>query len=118
MLNKTQQKQLERDIGPLASLPSDIRQGLEKAFLIALAIRKKQEEVEAKYSTYAGTEDTPDRKMKRYRKEKAAHYGLLPGIVCSCFREDTSATPCSYVPDKVVGWSRSYYAQHGVWWKL
>tara|TARA_R100001594_G_scaffold150457_1_gene211734 strand:+ start:1295 stop:1651 length:357 start_codon:yes stop_codon:yes gene_type:complete len=118
MLNKTQQKTLEAKVGPLELLPANFKQELILAFLRALAKEKKQKELEQKYSTYAGTPDTPDRKMERYRRDKAAHYGLLPGIVCSCFREDTAATPCSYVPDEVVGWKRDYYAEHGIWWKI
>ena len=118
MLNKTQQKQLERDIGPLDTLSPEIRQGLEQAFLIALAIKKKQEQVEARYSTCAGTKDTPDRKMERYRWEKAIHDGLVHGVVCSCYNAKTAANPCAFVPDKIVGPLERYYAQHGIWWKL
>ena len=118
MLNKTQQKTLEAKIGPLELLPAQLKQELVTAFLLALKIKKKQEQVEAKYSTCDGTADTPDRKMKRYRQEKAIHNGLVHGIVCSCFREDTAAVPCAYVPDEVVGPNRAYYAEHGIWWKL
>jgi len=43
---------------------------------------------------------------------------LLPGVVCSCFRDDTASVPCAYVPDKTVGPMRQHYAEHGVWWKI
>lgn len=118
MLNKTEQKQFEAKVGPLELIPKHLQQELLQAFKLALLQDKKQKALEQKYSTYAGQDDTPDRKMERYRRDKAAHYGLLPGIVCSCFNKETAATPCAYVPDKVVGWSRDYYAEHGIWWKI
>ena len=118
MLNKTQQKTLEAKVGPLKLLPASLKQELVKAFLQALKVERKQKQIEQLYSSCAGTEDTPDRKMKRYRQEKAIHNGLLHGIVCSCFREDTAAVPCAYVPDEIIGPLRDYYAEHGIWWKL
>jgi hypothetical protein len=118
MLNKTQQKTLERQVGSLDLIPESMKQILIEAFLKSLEIERKQKLLEQRYSTCAGTEDTPDRKMKRYRQEKAIHNGLVHGIVCSCFREDTAAVPCAYVPDKIVGPLRGYYAEHGIWWKV
>jgi len=118
MLNKTEQKQLEAKVGSLDLLPPHLQQELITAFYKVLQVEKAKKRIEQKYSTYAGTPDTPDRKMERYRRDKAAHYGLLPGIVCSCFRDDTAATPCSYVPEKTVGPMRQHYAKHGVWWKI
>ena len=118
MLNKTEQKQLEAKVGSLDLLPPHLQQELITAFYKVLQVEKEKKRIEQKYSTYAGTPDTPDRKSERYRTHKAIHYGLLPGVVCSCFRDDTAATPCAYVPDKTVGPLRQYYAKHGVWWKI
>tara|TARA_Y100001938_G_C7809869_1_gene291373 strand:+ start:28 stop:384 length:357 start_codon:yes stop_codon:yes gene_type:complete len=118
MLNKTQQKQLEAKVGSLDLVPAHLKQALIEAFLKALQIEKEKQRIEQKYSTYAGTPDTPDRKLERYRMHKAMHYGLLPGVVCSCFRDDTAATPCAYVPDKTVGPLESYYKKHSIWWKV
>ena len=103
MLSKTQQIKLEQRVGPLELLPDGLQHELASAFLKSLEIERKQKMYKALYSTYAGTKDTPDRKMARYSREKPAHYGLLPGIVCSCYNKESAATPCSYVPDIRVG---------------
>ena len=118
MLNKTEQKQFEAKVGSLDLLPPHLQQELIIAFYKVLQVEKEKKRIEQKYSTYAGTPDTPDRKMKRYRMAKQIPSGLLPRVVCSCFRDDTAATPCAYVPDKIIGPLESYYRKHGIWWKV
>ena len=141
MLNKTEQKQLEAKVGSLDLLPPHLQQELIIAFYKTLQVEKEKKRIEKKYaypitgkkakgrfgtvlqSNECRKQDKkhyqhPSPKMKRYQGDKAAHYGLLPGIVCSCFRDDTAAVPCPYVPDKTVGPLRQYYAKHGVWWKI
>tara|TARA_R110000824_G_scaffold100422_1_gene238800 strand:+ start:213 stop:611 length:399 start_codon:yes stop_codon:yes gene_type:complete len=126
MLNAAQQNKLEQKVGPLELLPPALVEELIRAFLKSLEIERKQKSIDKKYA-YPITGATskgrygailqgnelrqqdkkhyqhPSPKMARYSSDKAAHYGLLPGIVCSCYRVETAAIPCPYVPDIVVG---------------
>jgi len=126
MLNKAQQIKLEQKVGPLELLPNALVEQLVTAFLKSLEIQRKQKSIDKKYA-YPITGATskgrygailqvnehrqqdkkhyqhPSPKIARYNRAKQAHYGLLPGVVCSCYRLDTAAIPCPYVPDTVVG---------------
>tara|TARA_R110000765_G_scaffold152232_1_gene255000 strand:- start:164 stop:622 length:459 start_codon:yes stop_codon:yes gene_type:complete len=101
----------EQKMGKLEDLNPALKQMLFDAFVIALKkeeLEKIKEEREKriakKYATCAGQPDTPDRKMKRYRQDRAVHNGLVKSIVCSCYNADSAAVPCPYDmgrPDRI-----------------
>ena len=107
-------KKFEAEFGPLEGFKADVQSALFGAFVSALRQKEQEVIVEAKYKTYAGTKDTPDRKMKRYRYARHIHNGLVPYVVCTCFREDTNAVACPYVPDIIT---RGLVTELPHWWR-
>ena len=121
-MTKKAKKELERSIGcSLDLLPSTVVAKMYAAYCKVLAAKKREQDIEAKYSTYAGQKDTANRKIERYQKARHIHNGLVPWTTCSCFRDDSNSTPCPFVPDYKYGnivselphwWQHRYSLEH------
>jgi len=142
-MTKKAKNELERSIGcSLDLLPSTVVAKMYAAYCRVLAVKKREQDIEAKYAypiTAKKTKSETDKqyqkrkakdeshyqhpkiKIKRYRQARHIHDGLVPWITCSCFRDDSNSTPCPFVPDYKYGnivselphwWQHRYSLEH------
>ena len=135
-MTKKAKSEIEASVGcALNLLPSTVVDKLYAAYQRAVAKMKREQAIEKKYAyPISGNRakgrfgailqenklreqdkkhyQHPTPKIERYRQARHIHDGLVPSIVCSCFRTDTASIPCEIKPDSVVGPLKDYWSKY------